>query len=357
MTKEEKVRLLKYDLNDWNERRRPGRRYVGRAWQLGVDPDLRSPIDLSDVDLSGVELYEAVLDLVNLADANLTGTAFLRADVTHSVLRGATLIGAKLDRSDFSWSNLIGADLRGTHLNQTNFTQSILADADFHSAFLEGTHFTDVDLSRVKGLKSVVHRAPSFISIGTLYRSQGKIPESFLRDAGVPEGLITQIPSLIGAQDGIQFHSCFISHSSKDSEFAQRLHSRMQAAKLRVWYAPHDMRGGQKSHEQIKTQIQMQDKLLLVLSEASMQSEWVATEIYHARQRERREKRTILFPIRICSLDAIKEWVSFDSDSGKDMARDVRSFHIPDFSHWKDHDKFEAEFTKLLRDLKSETLP
>jgi hypothetical protein len=33
-------------------------------------------------------------------------------------------------------------------------------------------------------------------------------------------------------------------HSSKDQAFADRLHSRMVQEKLRIWYAPEDMRGG-----------------------------------------------------------------------------------------------------------------
>ena len=33
---------------------------------------------------------------------------------------------------------------------------------------------------------------------------------------------------------------------------------------------------------------------------------------------------------------------------------EVREYYIPDFSTWKDHDKFEAEFKKLLRDLKAD---
>ncbi len=30
-----------------------------------------------------------------------------------------------------------------------------------------------------------------------------------------------------------------------------------------------------------------------------------------------------------------------------------REHHIPDFSHWKDHDAFESAFARLLRDLRA----
>ena len=73
----------------------------------------------------------------------------------------------------------------------------------------------------------------------------------------------------------------------------------MQEAHLQVYYAPHDARGGEKLKVQIDRAIQVHDRVLLVLSEESMRSGWVEKEIYEARQRELREKRRILFPIRL----------------------------------------------------------
>jgi hypothetical protein len=35
-----------------------------------------------------------------------------------------------------------------------------------------------------------------------------------------------------------------------------------------------------------------------------------------------------------------------------DLAVEVREFFIPDFTRWKDHDAFEASFTRLIDDLK-----
>src|SRR5262249_15002155 len=93
-----------------------------------------------------------------------------------------------------------------------------------------------------------------------------------------------------------QYHSCFISYSHADEEFAKRLHSRMVQAKLRVWYAPEDMKGGRKTLDQLEGAIQVQDKLLLVLSKASMQSGWVETELRTALRRERKEERQVGLP-------------------------------------------------------------
>jgi len=53
-------------------------------------------------------------------------------------------------------------------------------------------------------------------------------------------------------------------------------------------------------------------------------------------------------------MDPIKEWICFDADSGRDLAAEVREYHIPDFSAWENRDLFETEFERLLRALKAE---
>lgn len=45
--------------------------------------------------------------------------------------------------------------------------------------------------------------------------------------------------------------------------------------------------------------IQIHDRLMIVLSEHSIQSEWVLTEIRKARAVEKKEKRRKLCPIRL----------------------------------------------------------
>jgi hypothetical protein len=159
------------------------------------------------------------------------------------------------------------------------------------------------------------------------------------------------------AEGVIQYYSCFISYSTKDQVFADRLYADLQADGVRCWFAPSDMKGGKKIHEQIPEAIRLYDKLLLVLSENSMDSEWVKTEIYHARQDEIRNKKRKLFPIGLVPFKEIREWEAFDADIGKDMARELREYFIPDFSNWKDHDSYQRSFERLLRDLKAEEAP
>jgi len=127
----------------------------------------------------------------------------------------------------------------------------------------------------------------------------------------------------------------------------------LQAKGVRCWFAPHDIQGGRKLHEQIDEAIKVYDKLLLILSDASMSSEWVSTEISKARKRERQESRRKLFPISLSPFEAVQDWECFDADAGKDSAREIREYFIPDFSNWKNHDSYKQAYERLVRDLKA----
>jgi TIR domain-containing protein len=196
----------------------------------------------------------------------------------------------------------------------------------------------------------------NLIGTDTLYKSHGKIPKEFLQGCGLTDweieatrlydpglsaaettGMAYQLVHLRNSRP-FQYYSCFISYSTKDQEFAGRLYADLQAKGVRCWFAPHDIQDGRKVHEQIDGAIRLHDKLLLVLSEHSMASEWVGTEIANAREREAREKKQLLLPITIASFADVKQWKLFDADRGKDSAREIREYFIPDFSRWKQHD-------------------
>jgi hypothetical protein len=346
MANEEHLARLKQGVDAWNQwRNKSG----------GTVPDLSRAnlygADLFDVDFHGVDLHGANLDAANLSRANLHG-----ADLHDADLRVANLHGAILDRANLYGTDFHGADLRGASLREATLHGADLHGADLRRASLREAHiamtqFGDVDLSMVQGLETVVHSGPSTIGIDTLYRSHGNIPEVFLRDAGVPEDLITYVKSLVGRS--FEFYSYFISYSSKDQEFAERLHADLQNKGVRCWFAPHDIQGGRKLHEQIDQAIRVHERLLLILSPYSMNSEWVKTEIAKARQHEVLEQRQVLFPVCLVSYDAIRDWECFDADTGKDSAREIREYFIPDFSNWKNHDAYQVAFQRLLRDLKA----
>jgi len=349
MANPEHLEILKRGVEAWNK---------WRHEHPEVCPDLSNASfkykNFCDADFSRTTFYAANfhktrLDRAILTYAKLDGANLMDTYLSHANLSRARLVYADCNLTDLRHANLSGADLKSVRFIRTHLT-----GADFTSAKLGRTAFVGNDLSEVKGLETVIHEGPSSIGVDTLYKSGGKIPEEFLLGCGVPDDFIAFIPSHFGVQQAIQFYSCFISYSTRDEEFARRLYSRMRDEKLRVWFAPEEMKGGQKLYEQIERAIQLHDRLLLVLSESSMQSEWVITEIQMARETELKEGRRKLFPISIVEFDKVKSWRRLDADTGKDLAKEVRKYFIPDFSNWKEHDAFEKAFDRLLRDLRAE---
>src|SRR6266496_3448805 len=199
--------------------------------------------NLAYITLSGASLYEAdlkgaILSGANLYGADLRGATLSSASLSnaylaHATLSGANLYGADLKGATLSGASLINANLADARLKEVNFWRANLNGANLSGANLCGanlckaevawTLFTDMDLSKVEGLEAVQHYGPSSIGIDTIIRSQGKIPDIFLRNAGVPNSIIEIIPSLVGSLKPIDFYSCFISCSSKDQSFAERL--------------------------------------------------------------------------------------------------------------------------------------
>ena len=89
------------------------------------------------------------------------------------------------------------------------------------------------------------------------------------------------------------------------------------------------MAPGQKIHEQIYEAIRLHDKLLLILSEHSVNSEWVKTDIRKARNREVTDNRRMLFPVSLVGFQPPKEWERFDAEIGKDSAVEIREILHP----------------------------
>ncbi len=357
---------MKKGVQEWND---------WRKLNPKIGPNLEGE-SFVKAELAGINFSGSRLMKVNFAKANLTGADLSGADLTLMRCRDAKVMKCRfrkavLDRASFEGADLSKADFTGSFVERTTFRSANLASArfsgayltwvDFHGAMIRGinfrkcrilnTVFGDVDLSEAKGLDSINHFGPSTIGMDTIYRSKGKIPEVFLRGAGVPGEFITYMKSLVA--NPIEFYSCFISYSTANQEFAERLHGDLQNKNVRCWFAPHDVQGGKKLHEQIDEAIRVHEKVLLILSAESMKSEWVNTEIAKARKREVREKKQVLFPVRLVPFEAIRDWECFDADAGKDSAREIREYFIPDFSEWKHHDKYKKAFERLLRDLKA----
>jgi hypothetical protein len=153
--------------------------------------------------------------------------------------------------------------------------------------------------------------------------------------------LIDYLPSLLN--QAIQHYSCFISYSAKDDEFAKRLHADLQNKGVRCWFAPHDLPIGAKTWDAIDEAIKRRDKLLLILSKNSIESDWVEDEVQKAFAEERDRKELVLFPVRIddAAMETPEPWAR--------KLRDQRN--VGDFRRWKDRDAYKHSFERVVRDL------
>jgi hypothetical protein len=251
MDRDEAIKLLKGGeeaIDEWNRRRKVGEEIP----------------DMSGAELSGVLLSTANLSGANLREAQLIGANFTnvfrvppdqvdkavarRQAASNTIWRAPVMIvaGADLRGAVLSNANLTGANLAGVDLGSANLGGANLLGANLHNARLTGldlsgaicnaTVFSAVDLSETKGLESARHLGPSSLGIDSLFLSKGRIPEEFLRGCGVPEVLIEFLPSLVRSMSPIQFYSCFLSYSSKNRDFAERLYADLQAKSVRCWY-------------------------------------------------------------------------------------------------------------------------
>jgi TIR domain len=140
------------------------------------------------------------------------------------------------------------------------------------------------------------------------------------------------------------YHTCVLSYAAEDQSFAEKLHADLQSKGVSCWFAPHDLKVGDKLRTQIYDAIQKKDKLLLILSEYAVKSDWVEREVELAFERERQPPETlVLFPIRLD--DAVMH-----TDAA--WAGDIRRIRfIGDFREWRDDVTYQQALQRLLRDL------
>jgi TIR domain/Pentapeptide repeats (8 copies) len=349
---DEHLAVLRQGVEVWNE---------WRIQNSSIAPDLReadlkgmelrgadfSKANLNDTNFSNADLRRVNFDYAsfsganlrraNLRKASLDGVTFYAANLSEANLSKTDLHSARFLQADLSWANLRGADLQWAEIYDTK-----LNGADLNGAELVGTTLKLLELDETTGLEQCKHLGPSFIDLDTLLACRN-IPISFLRGCGVPERVIEYLPSLRG--DAIQFYSCFISYSSRDQTFAERLHADLQDKGVRCWFAPHDLPIGAKTWDAIDDAIRLRDKLLVILSEASIASDWVEDEVNKAYAEERSRKEVVLFPIRLDNsvMSTAEPWAV--------KLRDQRN--IGDFRRWKKPAEYQKSLERLLRDLKA----
>lgn len=332
MANEQHLKVLKQGVDAWNKWRRE-------------NPSI-------EVNLEGASLGGGNLEDADLEDADLEG----------AYLEGANLTGAKLIAIKLERANVVAVDFEDANLERANLEGANLTRANLPEAWLNETILNNVDLSTTKGLNDCRHMGPSGIDYRTIARSKN-VPISFWRGCGLSDwqieaaklsqpGLtqddvisITYEVARVRGEQPIQLFSPFISYSSKDDAFARCFYDGLQERGVRCWYAPEDMKIGDRVRSRIDEVIHVHDKLLLVLSEHSLVSQWVEQEVETALAKERETGESVLFPIKVDNaVDELKHgWPA--------LVRNTR--HIGDFSNWEDDGAFEAALNRVLRDLRA----
>ena len=216
MGNEEHLKILKQGTKVWNE---------WRVESKAINGNL-SGVDLSGAELAGANFKGISLNGVDLSGANLDGV-----DFTAASLIKADLSKARLSRGDLIMATCSRANFSAAKLHLTAFQQCNLRNANLHDANLAGTIFADVNLTDTIGLDSCQYAHPCIVNHQTIARSKG-VPAVFWRGCGLPDVLIDNITS--PTSDAIRFHSCLISYSSKDQEFAEQLHAELQDNGVRL---------------------------------------------------------------------------------------------------------------------------
>lgn len=334
---------LKRGVDKWNKWRS----------RTNVLPDLRGAfLDLEvfiEANLSGVDFRDAELEHTSFMESDLTGADFRGANLTGADFSGANLADAYLQEADLSFARLceVSGDplLMDADLSYANLWDADLWGADLTGVRLGATVFGRTLLQNVDGLETCIHEMPSVIDYETILISD-PLPQVFLRGCGLPDSII-EFYNL--SRGGDAFHSCFISYSHADKEFAVRLDDELRSRGVRCWRDEKDLLPGDDIHEAIGKNIGLRDRVLLCCSEAALTSWWVDSEIASAfskeqRLRKRRRRGQILMPLNL-------DGYVFRWRAGK--ADEIRRRFIPDFSDWKtDRGRFDLGVEKIVSALR-----
>lgn len=365
----EHFEILKQGVVAWNRWRKEDTTRIPDLQGLAlIEGAQLANINLRGANLDGVGLIGADLSAANFSNADLQGAVLIRSNLSGARFNGAMLRDADLGRADLSEAdlrnatavraNLRGANLSGANLIRTELAGAELSEAIFSFSYLGETIFSGCDLSHATGLEEVKHVAPSSIGIDTLYMSKGEFSELFLQGCGLSDFEIS-IAKLFNLESGPSesaslkrgierlrevsptlANPLFVSYSHADAAFAEKLESQLDQRGIRYWLDVHDLKGG-RLETQIDRAIRLNPTVLLVLSERSVESDWVEWEASKARDLERELKRDVLCPIALDDTWKFCDWPG-------PLRRQIEDYHILDFSEWQNPDAFKHQFQKLI---------
>jgi hypothetical protein len=100
----------------------------------------------------------------------------------------------------------------------------------------------------------------------------------------------------------------FLSHSSIDRAFVERLNDVLRRHGIPTWYSTTNILGAQQWHDEIGLALSRCDWFLLVLSPNAVNSVWVKRELIFALQQNRFENRIVPLLYETCDYEDLS-WV------------------------------------------------
>lgn len=91
--------------------------------------------------------------------------------------------------------------------------------------------------------------------------------------------------------------SLFLSHSSADKTFVEKLAKDLEGVGVNVWFDKWEIKVGDSLTGKIEEGLQANDYLGLVLSPAAVASEWVKAELSAAWCRQMSSRKIVVLPI------------------------------------------------------------
>jgi len=97
--------------------------------------------------------------------------------------------------------------------------------------------------------------------------------------------------------------SVFLSHSSKDRAFVEKLANVLASHRIPVWYSRVDIQGAKQWHDEIGRGLKNSDWLVVVLSPNSVKSPWVKHEVLFALRSAKFNNRIVPVLLKDCKID------------------------------------------------------
>lgn len=335
--------------------------------------------NLRNTDLSGAALVGALFQSVDFTDAKMNGTHFAENSFINTQMKGVELAGASLENARFDATNLencncdnavltralfvrsriVNSSFVDSELMQARFDQTTLLGVDFCGARFRDTTFLQSHIVDPANLGEILFMSPSRIDSQTVANLKGTIGSQmidFLRHCGLEKWEIEMAkmhdPNLTPSEisdhlttkvfpmrtpGSICLGGVFISYSHSNSDFVDKLYSRLKEKEIPVYLDKHDFTAG-SLEKNISRAIRVNDQIVVVLSRESLASEWVWDEIATALEKEKELNMDVLFPVAVDSA-----W-SKNPRNKRRLMRQLKERLILDFS-------VETEFDENLRKL------